>query len=119
MFGQHCASCHDDDGSGGSARADLPRVPDFRTAAWQARHSDARLLASIIHGRGADMPPFRGDLTDAQARELVNVVRGFGPPRQTASGLSGGDFTSRFQALEREFEALEQRLQGLRAPARR
>jgi len=114
LFAQHCASCHDEDGSGSSARSDLPRLPDFRAAAWQTARTDARLLVSIIHGRGTDMPPFRGELTDAQARDLLGVVRAFGPERRSVSPASGGDFGSQFQALEREFQELEQRLQGVR-----
>jgi mono/diheme cytochrome c family protein len=119
MFGQHCARCHGEDGSGAGARSELPRLPDFRAAAWQASRSDARLLASIVNGRGADMPPFRGEVTDTQARALLALIRGFGPVRRAAADLSNGDFSSRFQALEREFDELQQRLQKLQAASAR
>jgi len=113
LFSEHCASCHGADGSGADGRAEMPRLPDFRRAAWQSSRPDATLLASIINGRGTEMPPFQGEVTDAQARELVAVVRAFGPEPRAVTGGSTGDFTSRFQALEREFEELEQRIQSL------
>jgi mono/diheme cytochrome c family protein len=119
LFAQHCASCHDQDGSGKIARSQLPRLPDFRVGAWQSARSDARLQASIVNGRGSDMPPFRRELTDVQVRELLRVVRGFGPKANPVSQASDGDFASQFQALEREFEELEQQIQSLRRSSTR
>jgi mono/diheme cytochrome c family protein len=115
LFSQHCASCHGEDGSGADGRSEMPRLPDFRRAAWQSFRPDAVLLASIINGRGTEMPPFQGELTAAQAREVLGVVRAFGPERRPTADVAAGDFNSRFQELEREFEELERRIQSLQS----
>jgi mono/diheme cytochrome c family protein/uncharacterized membrane protein len=79
LFQQHCAECHGADGTGSQARGRLPKTPNFADAAWQARRSDAQLLASILDGQGKKMPPWRDELGEEQARDLVAYVRGFGP----------------------------------------
>jgi mono/diheme cytochrome c family protein len=60
LFRRHCVKCHGADGTGSPARASMPEIPDFTDASWQARRSDARLLASILDGKGKEMPPWRG-----------------------------------------------------------
>jgi mono/diheme cytochrome c family protein/uncharacterized membrane protein len=77
LFRQHCVKCHGADGTGSPARGRLPVIPDFTAAAWQARQSETQLLASILDGKGEEMPSFRGKLSEAQARALVAQVRAF------------------------------------------
>ena len=60
-------------------RRRLPEVPDFTDPAWQARRADAQLVASILDGKGAEMPPADDDLSEAQARGLVAYIRTFAP----------------------------------------
>ena len=79
LFQRYCVKCHGADGTGGPARDRLPGLPDFTKAAWQARRSDAQLLVSILDGKGTDMPPWRGKVSDRQARDLVTHVRSFAP----------------------------------------
>jgi uncharacterized membrane protein len=71
--------CHGADGTGSPERDRLPEVPDFTSAAWQARRSDAQLVASVLDGKGEEMPPWRGKLSEGQARGLVTYVRAFAP----------------------------------------
>jgi uncharacterized membrane protein len=75
--------CHGADGTGRPARASQPDIPDFTNASWQRRQSEARLRASILDGKGDDMPPFRRKISAEQARGLAAHVRAFG---QTAGG---------------------------------
>jgi mono/diheme cytochrome c family protein/uncharacterized membrane protein len=85
LFRQRCAKCHGADGTGNAARDRLPEIPDFTKAPWHARRTDAQLLASILDGKGSEMPPHRGKISEEQARGLVAYVRSFAP----ATGKSG------------------------------
>ena len=48
------------DGTGNKARGRLPEIPNFTDAGWQARRDDAQLMASILDGKGDEMPPDAG-----------------------------------------------------------
>src|SRR5262249_51519996 len=60
LYNRYCIRCHGVDGRG---VWDIPHVPDFTNARWQATRSDGQLTRAILEGRGAVMPPFRGTLT--------------------------------------------------------
>src|SRR5262249_7601030 len=60
LYNRYCIRCHGVDGRG---IWDIPHVPDFTNARWQATRSDGQLTRAILQGRGAVMPPFRGTLT--------------------------------------------------------
>jgi mono/diheme cytochrome c family protein len=79
LFQKRCASCHGRDGAGTQTRASVPAIPDFTKAAWQAQRSDAQLLASILEGKGDEMPAARAKISEDQARALVALVRSFAP----------------------------------------
>jgi len=87
LFREHCAKCHAADGTGSPARDSLPEIPNFTDASWQARRSDAQLLAGILKGKGAEMPPWRDKISAEQARGLAAYVRAFRPTK----GTSGKD----------------------------
>src|SRR5262249_2231791 len=72
-----CVKCQGADGTGSRARDRLPDIPNFTDAEWQARRADAQLMASILDGKGEDMPPQRGKISEEQARGLVTYVRAF------------------------------------------
>jgi uncharacterized membrane protein len=55
----------------------MPGIPDFTDGLWQAQRTDARLLASIVDGKGDDMPSAPEDMSENQARGLVAYVREF------------------------------------------
>jgi cytochrome c6 len=75
LFGQACAKCHAEDGSGGLPTvANGPRPVDLTAAEWQRSRSDTDLVAAIKDGRGA-MPPFTDVLTTDQIRALASYVR--------------------------------------------
>ena len=68
--------CHAVDGRG---VWDIPCVPDFTNARWQAARSDGQLVRSILEGRGAVMPPFRGTLTLEEGWGMARYLRTFLP----------------------------------------
>ncbi len=77
LFMQTCSMCHGANGAG------YPTIhtPNFTDPKWQARHTDAELIAAVTHGKqGAGrMPAFQGQLTPKQIDALVRcVVRGYG-----------------------------------------
>jgi mono/diheme cytochrome c family protein len=79
LFRKHCVKCHGADGTGKKARDRLPEIPDFANTSWQARRTDAQLKASILDGKGKEMPPWRGKAGAEQVRGLVAYVRSFAP----------------------------------------
>ncbi len=118
LFRQICTKCHGADGTGSSARACLPEIPDFTSAPWQARRADARLMASILDGKGSDMPPQGGKISEEQARGLVAHVRGFAPTREKPgrgeqAGRAMASFAERFRRLQEEQEELRRQYREL------
>jgi len=79
QFASKCATCHGPDGHGnGPASAALnPKPRNFHDPAQMGPLSDADLIASITHGKGA-MPKWGGILTDAQIVALVAHIRELG-----------------------------------------
>lgn len=76
LFNRYCIRCHGVDGRG---VWDIPGVPDFTNAAWQATRTDAMYARRIIEGRGAVMPTFRGVLSLEEAWALARYIRTFVP----------------------------------------
>ena len=72
LFNRYCIRCHGVDGRG---VWDIPGVPDFTNARWQACHSDGQLVRSILEGRGSCMPPFRGTLALDEAWAMSRYLR--------------------------------------------
>jgi mono/diheme cytochrome c family protein len=76
LYNRYCIRCHGVDGRG---VWDIPCVPDFTNARWQAARSDGQLVRSILEGRGAVMPPFRGTLTLEEGWGMARYLRTFLP----------------------------------------
>jgi hypothetical protein len=75
-FNRYCIRCHGVDGRGAW---DIPGVPDFTNARWQASRSDGDRARIILEGRGAVMPPFRGTLTLEEAWAMGRYLHSFDP----------------------------------------
>jgi hypothetical protein len=86
-FNRYCIRCHGVDGRG---VWDIPDVPNFTNARWQACHTDGQLARSILEGRGSVMPPWRGVLSLEEAWAMARYVRTFVP----GSEVSRPDFTT-------------------------
>jgi hypothetical protein len=76
LYNRYCIRCHGVDGRG---VWDIPDVPNFTNARWQACRSDGQLTRVILEGRGACMPPFRGTLTLEEACAMARYLRTFLP----------------------------------------
>jgi hypothetical protein len=81
LFNRYCIRCHGVDGRG---VWDIPDVPDFTDARWQASRSDGQIARIILEGRGAVMPPFRGTLTLEEAWAMARYLRTLPPGTQAS-----------------------------------
>jgi cytochrome c6 len=73
LFKQKCAVCHGADGSGNTSMGKQLKIRDLGSADVQ-KQTDAELTAIITNGKGA-MPAYKGKLTDAQIKSLVDYIR--------------------------------------------
>jgi hypothetical protein len=74
LYTRYCMRCHGNDGRG---VWDMPGVPNFTDARWQASRSEGQVTRIIIEGRGAVMPPFRGTLSLEEASAMSRYLRTF------------------------------------------
>jgi mono/diheme cytochrome c family protein len=87
LYNRYCVRCHGVDGRG---VWDIPDVPNFANAVWQASRSEDQLARLILEGRGACMPAFRGTVTLEEAWGMARYLRMFvpgtevSPPEETA-----------------------------------
>jgi mono/diheme cytochrome c family protein len=87
LYGSHCASCHGPDakGDGDSAAAFATKPADLTDGRLVNRLPDDFLVAVIMKGGPAmglapTMPPFRGNLNESQARQIVTFLRSLARP---------------------------------------
>ena len=111
LFWQRCVKCHGADGTGSQTRSLLSEIPDFTSAPWQEQRADAQLMASILDGKGSDMPPQRGNISEEQASGLVAHIRGFAPTREKPgqgeqAGRAMASFDERFRRLQEQQDEL-------------
>jgi mono/diheme cytochrome c family protein len=112
QFQKFCARCHGRDGTGSPGRGTLAGIPDFTHVSWQDRRADAQLIASILDGKGKEMPSFSGKVEEDQARSLVRQIRHFAsnrraPGRAKEDRSSPGSFEEEFRRLQQELEELK------------
>jgi hypothetical protein len=86
LFNRYCIRCHGIDGRGAW---DIPGVPNFTTAEWQASRSDHQIALIILEGRGAVMPPFRGTLSLEEAWAMARYLRTFAPGADASKPVVG------------------------------
>jgi mono/diheme cytochrome c family protein/uncharacterized membrane protein len=111
-YRQYCHKCHGPDGAGANGRKTFADIPDFTKRPWHNSRSNAQLLASILEGRGAVMPSFRNKLDEAQARAMVDHVRGFNPPMKPTTNenlekAEPQDLEESFRRLNEELDQLQ------------
>jgi mono/diheme cytochrome c family protein len=90
LYNRYCIRCHGVDGRG---VWDIPDVPDFTNARWQACRSDGQLTRAILEGRGACMPPFRGTLTLEEGWAMARYLRTFVPGTEVSRPDDAGETT--------------------------
>lgn len=86
LYNRYCIRCHGVDGRG---IWDIPDVPDFTNARWQASRSDGQLARATLEGRGAVMPPFRGTITLEEAWAMGRYLRTFVPGTEVSRPDTG------------------------------
>lgn len=69
---QKCGLCHGPDGKG-----KVKDVPDFTSAAWQKKTSDAAMTEQIKKGMLPKMPAYEGKVSDAEIKALIGYIRSF------------------------------------------
>jgi len=121
LYRQYCLTCHGTDGRGSEIRASMPTIPDLTNPTWQETVSNPQLMASILDGKEALMPSFRGRVTEDQAQDLVAFIRAFGPVRgaPTTREAAPGDYAERFRQLQDQWDELQKQLQELSKPPRK
>ena len=71
LWAQHCASCHGKDGSGSTTMGKKLGVKDYTK---DQGFSDAEAEKVIMEGKDK-MKPFKGKISEADAKALVAYVR--------------------------------------------
>ncbi len=83
IFQENCAECHRDDARGGGS---VPRLQAYPVGA------EKRFIQTVLEGRNElGMPPWRGLLTEAQVRSVLEYVRVLVPTIQVVAGVPPGE----------------------------
>ena len=77
LYQDTCAKCHGESGRADNFRGYLYFARNFKSAAWQQKTSDARILERINQGPRI-MPSYEKSLSDEQKAALVRVIRELG-----------------------------------------
>jgi mono/diheme cytochrome c family protein/uncharacterized membrane protein len=104
LFAQYCVKCHGADGTGKPVRGRMAKMPNFADPSWPAQRSDAQLQVSILDGKEAEMPSWRGKISEEQASSLVAHIRAFAPTPGTRKGASPASSSERDGRREKEQE---------------
>jgi mono/diheme cytochrome c family protein len=113
LFARFCVACHGADGHGSSMRSQMPVIPDFTSSRWQETRSDLQLSITILQGKGAAMPTFRGKLDEPAARRVVAYLRTFAPRPTTVPDAPATDFSQRIRRLQTELDDLRRQVRAL------
>jgi len=81
VFHQRCELCHGPngmgDGPGGAALNPKPR--NFHDKDYMSKLSDDQIFNTIMNGKaGTGMPPWKGIVSESEAKSLILKVRSFG-----------------------------------------
>jgi mono/diheme cytochrome c family protein len=113
-----CETCHGADGRGTAMRSQMPSLPDFSLSTWQVARSDVEVSASILEGKGENMPGWRGRISADQIRVLVEVLRSFGPSVPPSEHMNTRlEFEEEFRSLLERMEELQRQVEALQSPA--
>jgi mono/diheme cytochrome c family protein len=118
LYDQLCLRCHAANGKGDPG---WKTAPDFTRRSWQDEVDDARLIISILEGKGTEMPGFSRQLNKPKAKALVAYIRAFAPTRMqpAAEGASSNDLDNRMQQLRGELRDLQTQQKELAASTRK
>jgi mono/diheme cytochrome c family protein len=72
-FKSKCAMCHGDDGLGNTPMGKALGIQSYK-APEVLKLSNADLTAIITNGKNNKMPAFKGQLTDAQIKDVLQYI---------------------------------------------
>ena len=76
LYLKNCRQCHGATGvPSATNKAKYPKIRDLTDAEFMAKLSDDSVAHVVKHGKGKDMRPFEGKLTDDQIRAITQYVR--------------------------------------------
>jgi len=107
LFRDKCMKCHGKDGKGSDSKEDMPGIPDFSDVSWQKSRTNAQLSASILDGKGKQMPSFRDRLKADQVQALLAYIRAFGVSEPPAEPKPACDFDEQLRRLLEEIGSLK------------
>jgi mono/diheme cytochrome c family protein len=116
FYNINCLACHGQDGRGTAIRPAMPVIPDFTVREWQTSHENAQLAVSVLEGKGALMPPWRGRVDPALAQDLVAFIRGFGPADLASVSAPTTEFGTRIRRLRQQWQDLDREARALSGP---
>jgi mono/diheme cytochrome c family protein len=116
FYNNNCLACHGPDGRGTAIRAAMPLIPDFTSRNWQMSHDNPQLAVSILEGKSALMPPWRGKIDPALAQDLVGFVRTFGPADLVLANRPTSEFGTRLRQLRQQIQELDRQTRALSGP---
>jgi mono/diheme cytochrome c family protein len=74
VYTDRCARCHGADGQGRTRLGETLEPPDLSDSAWQRKHSNAHMIASVTNGLGP-MPAFKKKLSRQDIAAAIAYVR--------------------------------------------
>ncbi|PYS85341.1 MAG: hypothetical protein DMF67_01360 [Acidobacteria bacterium] len=74
VFVANCARCHGGDGMSHTTMGEMTEAPNLTDAGWQSRRGNARMIASVVNGRG-EMPAFKRKLSRQDITAAVAYIR--------------------------------------------
>ncbi len=85
-----CIACHDADGRGTIVRKAMPLIPDLTDPKWQASHSDADMIHTMLDGKGQFMLPMKDKFALARTdpKEMLAFMRSFQPGKRAVAATS-------------------------------
>ncbi len=74
-----CIACHEADGRGTIVRKAMPLIPDLTDPKWQASHTDAEMIHTMLDGKGQFMLPMKDKfaLAHTDPKEMLAYMRSF------------------------------------------
>ncbi len=107
LYENHCIDCHEADGRGNEYRSSGISIPDFSSKAWMEQQPVTRLKLNVLLGKGEEMPPFEGEITEDEAVALVQYIRAMaGLSIGTAVADSKVEFDRDLSQLQGEWDRL-------------
>jgi mono/diheme cytochrome c family protein len=116
FYNTNCVACHGPDGRGTAIRVAMPLIPDFTSREWHMSHENPQLAVSILDGKSALMPPWRGKIDPALAQDLVAFVRTFGPADLVLANRPTSEFGTRLRQLRQQLQELDRQERMLTGP---